>query len=57
MSKMQNKYRVQADKAYKITFGVNQTQKINKAANTVDETPMGFLKTATIENAKIIAGE
>ncbi|GEK47382.1 hypothetical protein HPA02_16650 [Bisbaumannia pacifica] len=57
MSKRVNKHRVQAGKTYKVTFGVNQTQKINKAANAVDETPQKFLKTATADKAKAITGE
>ena len=56
MSKGNNKHRVQAGKSYKVTFGVNQTEKINKAANAVDETPQTFLKTATVEKAKIVTG-
>ena len=57
MSKGTNKHRVQAGKTYKVSFGVIQTQKINKAANAVDETPQAFLKTATADKAKAITGE
>ncbi|MEY3882667.1 MAG: hypothetical protein RIQ94_3463 [Pseudomonadota bacterium] len=50
--KEKNKQRVEAGKPYKVTFGVNQTENINKAANTVNETPQQFLINATIESAE-----
>lgn len=39
---------------YKVGFGVNQTDKINKAANTVDETPEQFIKKSTLNAAEVI---
>ncbi|WP_072166309.1 hypothetical protein [Erwinia sp. Leaf53] len=39
---------------YKIGFGVNQTEKINKAANAVNETPQQFIKNSTLNGAEVI---
>ena len=47
-----NKYRVEPNKEYKITLGVNQAEQVNKAANKVDETPNQFIRNATIQAAK-----
>jgi len=46
------------NKEYKISFGVIQSEKIGKAANTVNETPKDFIKKSTIDRAEseIIAG-
>ncbi|HEK2896891.1 MULTISPECIES: hypothetical protein [Morganellaceae] len=38
--------------AYRVTFGVNQTVKINKAANLVNETPQDFLKKSALGDAQ-----
>lgn len=46
-----NTKRVIPGKEYKVTFGVIQTEKINKAANTVDETPKTFLVNSTLKSA------
>ncbi|MFT4928243.1 MAG: hypothetical protein ACI8WB_004362 [Phenylobacterium sp.] len=47
-----NKHQVVPDKNYKVTFGVNQTEKINKAANTVNETPQQFLVNSSVKSAE-----
>ena len=57
VSSKQKKYRAVAGKPYKVTFGVKQTENINKAANIVDETPKKFLKTATLDKAKAVTGD
>lgn len=57
MDKRKNKHRVQAGKVYKVTFGVNQAEKINKAANAVNETPNQFIKTATMDKASALTGD
>ena len=54
MDKKKNKHRVKPEKSYKITFGVNQTEKVDKAANKVDETPQQFLINAVIDAANKI---
>ncbi|CAG69666.1 hypothetical protein ACIAD2951 [Acinetobacter baylyi ADP1] len=39
---------------YKIGFGVNQAEKIGKAANKVNETPKNFIKKAVLDSATSI---
>lgn len=39
---------------YKITFGVNQAEEINKAANTVNKTPRDFISDSAVKHAKRI---
>ena len=51
-----NKHRVVPDKEYKVTFGVVQTEKINKAVNKVNETPKEFIKKSSLDTAKKISG-
>ena len=43
--------RFKADHNYKIGFGVKQAEKIEKAANTVNETPKTFIKQAALDAA------
>lgn len=50
-----NKQRVKAGKVYKVTFGVNQTRKVNTAANHVNETPQEFLVKSTLDTAESFA--
>jgi hypothetical protein len=38
-----------ADKPYKVTFGVKQTEKICKAANKQNQSPREFMREATME--------
>jgi uncharacterized protein (DUF1778 family) len=52
MSNKENKYKVNANKKYKITFGVKQTEEINKAANSTNETPVEFIKKSALEATK-----
>lgn len=39
---------------YKIGFGVNQAEKIGKAANAVNETPRNFIKQSALDHAEAI---
>lgn len=39
---------------YKIGFGVNQTEKIGKAASKVNETPRDFMKKSALNNAQLL---
>lgn len=39
---------------YTVTFGVRQTEKIEKAANIVNETPRNFIEKATVDKVKTI---
>jgi len=41
--------RVVPDKNYRVTFGVNQTEMVNKAANKINQSPRQFLHDATME--------
>ncbi|MGL6411001.1 hypothetical protein ACSZMR_13540 [Aeromonas veronii] len=45
---------VTAGHEYKVTFGVKQTENINKAANTVNKTPRDFISDAAVKLAKKI---
>lgn len=48
---IQKSKRFKANHEYKIGFGVNQAEKIGKAANKVDETPKSFIKKAVLDSA------
>ncbi len=41
--------RVVANKNYRVTFGVNQAEMVNKAANKLNQSPRQFLHDATME--------
>ena len=46
--------RFKANHEYKIGFGVNQAEKIGKAANKANETPKSFIKKAALDTANNI---
>lgn len=41
--------RVIAGKNYRVTFGVNQAEMVNKAANKANQSPRQFLHDATMD--------
>ncbi|MFQ2758509.1 hypothetical protein ACK3YG_06365 [Aeromonas caviae] len=48
------KHRVVPGHSYKVSFGVNQTEEINKAANIKNQTPVDFIKSAVFDSVDLL---